>query len=232
MGSTMLGEQDVYLFREGTHGRLYASWAASSAATAATFRVWAPNAARVSVIGVFNGWDAAAHPLVPRADDSGIWEGTVAGVEHGDAYKFRVVTARGRCEWTRPIPSRYSPKPPPSTASRAWTLDYDWDDSAWMAARSARNALDAPDVDLRGAPRVLAPRRRPPADVSRDRAAACRLRARSGLHARRVPAGDRASVLRLVGLPDDRLLRADGALRNAAGFHAPRRRPAPTAASA
>ncbi len=33
---------------------------------------------------------------------------------------------------------------PPLTASRAWTLDYDWGDAEWMATRRARNALDAP----------------------------------------------------------------------------------------
>ena len=40
------------------------------------FRVWAPNASGVAVIGEFNGWDANAHPMTPRADGSGIWEAT------------------------------------------------------------------------------------------------------------------------------------------------------------
>ena len=53
--------------------------------------------------------------------------------------------------------------------------------------------------------------------------AARRLLQRPRLHARRADADHRASVLRLVGLPDDRLLRADGALRHAAGLHVPRR---------
>ena len=117
---------------------------------------------------------------------------------------------------------------PPLTASRAWTLEYDWGDAEWMATRRGAQRARCADLDLRGAPGLVAPRRRrSPADLSRDRAAARRVRARPGVHARRADAGHRAPVLRLVGLPDDRLLRADRALRHAAGLHVPRRRAAP-----
>ena len=111
---------------------------------AAAFRVWAPNASRVAVIGAFNGWDAAAHPLTPRADGSGIWEGTVPGVARGDTYKYHVVSADGRYEMDKADPFALYAQAPPETASRAWTLDYAWGDDAWMAPRRARNALDAP----------------------------------------------------------------------------------------
>jgi 1,4-alpha-glucan branching enzyme len=139
----MLGEQDVYLFREGTHGRLYTVMGCQLGADAATFRVWAPNAARVSVIGTWNRWDARACPLRMRADGCGIWEGTARGVSHGDAYKFRIVTASGR-EIDKADPFALYAEVPPSTASRAWTLDYEWDDEAWMARRRSHNALAAP----------------------------------------------------------------------------------------
>ncbi len=152
----------------------------------------------------------------------------VGGVTRGDAYKFRIVHGGGPRELDKADPFALFAEAPPSTASRAWTLDYDWgDDGVDGGAPRAQRARRA-DVDLRGAPRLLAARRRqPPADLSRDRAAARRVRARAGLHARRADAGHRASVLRLVGLPDDRLLRADGALRHAAGLHVSRRHPAP-----
>jgi 1,4-alpha-glucan branching enzyme len=41
-------------------------------------------------------------------------------------------------------PFAFSAELPPSTASRVWTLDYEWGDAAWIAARGGRNALDAP----------------------------------------------------------------------------------------
>ena len=140
----MLGEQDIYLFREGKHGRLYRAMGCQLGADDATFRVWAPNASRVSVMGAFNGWDAAANPMAPRADGSGIWEATVANVARGDPYKFRVVSADGGYEVDKADPFATFSEPPPSTASRAWTLDYEWGDGAWMASRRAHNALDAP----------------------------------------------------------------------------------------
>ena len=98
-----------------------------------------------------------------------------------------------------------------------------------MAARRGREPLAAPaDVGVRSASRQLAAlARRPPAHLSRDGGAARALREGHGLHARRAAAGDGASVHRLVGLPGDRLLRADQPLRHAGGLQVPRRRVSP-----
>jgi 1,4-alpha-glucan branching enzyme len=72
-----LTEHDVYLFREGSHRRLYEKLGARVAridgTTGVSFAVWAPNAAAVSMIGDFNGWDKTAHPVQSRADESGDW---------------------------------------------------------------------------------------------------------------------------------------------------------------
>ena len=138
-----LGEQDVYLFREGTHDALYAVMGCMLGEDSATFRLWAPNAARVSVIGDWNGWNADTDPLTVRGDYTGIWEGTAPGVARGHAYKYRIVTRDGRA-LDKADPFALYAEPPPLTASRAWTLDYEWGDAAWMASRRARNALDAP----------------------------------------------------------------------------------------
>jgi len=140
----LLGEQDVYLFREGTHGRLHALMGCHLESGGATFRVWAPNARRVAVIGEFNRWDPLANPLDARTDDSGIWEATVAGVKRGDPYKFRIVSAVGGHEMDKADPFAICAEAPPLTASRAWTLEYAWSDDAWMASRAARNGHGAP----------------------------------------------------------------------------------------
>ena len=139
----VLGEQDVYLFREGTHTRLASFMGCELTPEDATFRVWAPNATRVSVIGDWNGWAEHADSLAARADHTGIWEGTVRGVTRGQAYKYRIETRDGeRLDKADPF-ARFA-EVPPLTASRAWTLEYDWGDAEWMASRRARNALDAP----------------------------------------------------------------------------------------
>jgi 1,4-alpha-glucan branching enzyme len=142
-GVAELGEQDVYLFREGTHAFLDSVMGCSLRGDSAVFRVWAPNAQRVSVTGDFNRWDADANPLLSRADETGIWEGSVPGVSRGDAYKYRIVTRDGTA-LDKADPFAFYAEVAPATASRAWSLEYAWNDGSWMSSRGARNALDAP----------------------------------------------------------------------------------------
>ena len=139
-----LTDHDVYLFREGTHARLYGAMGCHLVDEGARFRVWAPNAARVAVMGDFNRWDVGANALDARADSSGIWETFVPGVAHGAAYKFRIVGKERGYEVDKADPFAFYAEAPPLTASRAWSLDYEWNDRDWMKDRSARNALDAP----------------------------------------------------------------------------------------
>jgi 1,4-alpha-glucan branching enzyme len=140
----VLTDHDVYLFKEGTHGRLYERLGCVLHEGGAQFAVWAPNARTVAVIGDFNGWSADAHPLRVRGDGSGLWQGFVPGVKRGDAYKFRIVSTRGGFTTDKADPFALYAQTPPATASRVWTLEYEWSDGEWMAARRAANALDAP----------------------------------------------------------------------------------------
>jgi 1,4-alpha-glucan branching enzyme len=93
----MLTDQDIYLFREGTNGRLYDTLGCHliEQGGGAHFAVWAPNAARVSVIGDWNGWNPEADVLTVRGDGSGIWEGVATGVQRGQAYKYRITSRLG-----------------------------------------------------------------------------------------------------------------------------------------
>ena len=149
---SMLTAHDIYLFREGTHGRLYQGMGChlvgkgggEGGASGASFAVWAPNAARISVVGEFNGWESTAHPMQARADGSGVWERFVPGVERGQTYKYRVVSAHGASAVDKADPYAFFTEVAPSTASRVWALDYNWKDGAWMKTRTHRNALDAP----------------------------------------------------------------------------------------
>ena len=146
--STLLTEHDVYLFKEGTHARLAdrlgAHLLTSGGAEGVQFAVWAPNARYVSVTGPFNGWDKSSHPLHARKDGSGIWEGFVPGVEHGASYKYHVASRFDGYRVDKADPFAFYSETPPATASRVWSLDYDWTDEAWMRSRGSANALDAP----------------------------------------------------------------------------------------
>ncbi len=138
--------QDIYLFGEGTHGRLYEQLGCHLEANGqgAHFAVWAPNAHAVSLICDCNGWDSRVDRFAPRPDGSGIWEGSVPGVRHGQSYKFRIESNVGGHVSEKADPFAFFSECPPATASRAWSLEYEWSDEQWMSSRAAKNALDAP----------------------------------------------------------------------------------------
>ena len=144
----MLTEHDIYLFKEGTHARLYEKFGchlgARDGVAGAYFAVWAPNAQRVAAIGDWNGWDAGTHPLQLRDDGSGVWEGFVPGVVRGQAYKYRIESRLGGYQVDKADPFAFLAEAPPRTGSRAWSLEYEWGDAQWMAARGAANGLAAP----------------------------------------------------------------------------------------
>src|SRR5512138_3909020 len=142
-----LGEQDLHLFHEGTHLRAYRKLGAHPTRRGATagvsFAVWAPNAAAVSVIGDWNGWEKGRDALEP-VGSSGLWQGFVAGVRSGARYKFHVVSRYDGYTVDKADPFGAYHEQPPRTGSIVWDLDYGWGDDAWMNVRGARNALTAP----------------------------------------------------------------------------------------
>jgi len=143
----LLTDQDVYLFNEGTHVRLYERMGARPGRvgdTAGThFAVWAPNATAVSVAGDFNQWDHASHPLRPRGS-SGIWEGFIPRLGVGTVYKYHIVSRYHGYEVDKADPFALHAEVPPRTASVVWDPTYSWGDADWMRERRTHNALGAP----------------------------------------------------------------------------------------
>jgi 1,4-alpha-glucan branching enzyme len=144
------GEQDVYLFREGTHSRLYellGSHPGSHQGQAGCFfAVWAPNASRVAVVGDFNEWSPQASPL-SKAEATGIWEGFLPGVRKGARYKYRISSRfppGGGYEVDKTDPFAFFREEPPASASIVWDLSFDWSDLDWMRARAGANRLTSP----------------------------------------------------------------------------------------
>ncbi|MEA3502147.1 MAG: 1,4-alpha-glucan branching protein GlgB [Actinomycetota bacterium] len=137
----ILGDLDVHLFNEGTQTRLYDHLGAQVLpGGGAHFAVWAPNARDVAVIGDFNGWDEAAHPMFPTG--SGIWKAHVPEANPGDTYKYLVTTGSG-ARLDKADPLAFLAEVPPKTASVVWGLDYEWGDDEWMSSRSGRQDHDA-----------------------------------------------------------------------------------------
>ena len=145
----LLTDQDLYLFNEGSHYRIYDKMGAHPAThngrIGTIFSVWAPNARSVSVVGSFNGWDPKTHLLEPRAS-SGIWEGFIPGAKRGDIYKFHIESRQNGYRIDKADPVGLLCEKPPRTASVIWNLDYQWNDNDWMQKRADKNSLRAPQA--------------------------------------------------------------------------------------
>ncbi len=138
---------DIHLFKAGKHVKLYEKLGAHEqvheGVPGTYFAVWAPNAASVSVMGDFNGWNPHAHALYVRWDSSGIWEGFIPGVRLGGAYKYYIRSSQGEI-LEKADPFALQSEVAPRTASVVSTTWYEWQDEEWMANRHEHNALNKP----------------------------------------------------------------------------------------
>ncbi|HEX6499198.1 MAG TPA: 1,4-alpha-glucan branching protein GlgB [Micromonosporaceae bacterium] len=141
---------DLYLFSQGRHQRLWEFLGARPDEDGVTFRVWAPHAREVRVVGDFAGWAPYDGVPLSRIGDSGVWSGHVAGAApsgperagrpagavEGHRYKYRVHGADGI--WRdKADPMATRTECPPANASVVWRSRYEWGDADWLAARRA-----------------------------------------------------------------------------------------------
>jgi 1,4-alpha-glucan branching enzyme len=140
------GPQDLYLFNEGSHLKLYEKLGSHPVTSGGVpgyhFAVWAPNADFVSVIGDFNSWDPGRHPL-QMIGSSGVWAGFIPGVRQGVCYKYHIA-APGGFKVEKTDPYAFTCEVPPKAAAVTWDLSYRWGDSEWMKTRKPKSAQDAP----------------------------------------------------------------------------------------
>jgi 1,4-alpha-glucan branching enzyme len=144
-----IGDQDLHLFNEGTHLRLWEVLGAhpteADGVPGTHFAVWAPNAREVTVVGGFNGWDRRSpEGRLELRGGSGIWEGFVPGAGHGDGYKFHVVSGVRDYAVDKADPFALHAEEQPRTSSIVWDTSYEWDDAEWMAGRGEHQRLDGP----------------------------------------------------------------------------------------
>ena len=139
-------EVPLYLFHEGSNAQAYSYFGAHRKnADTVVFRVWAPHAVRVSVVGDFNDWsdDADKMQLVPQSD--GVWEAQVKGVKLYDAYKYHIFSQNG-VETMKADPYGVHMETRPGTATKYYEIDngYKWTDDAWVTARQQQNIYKSP----------------------------------------------------------------------------------------
>jgi 1,4-alpha-glucan branching enzyme len=106
------------------------------------FRVWAPRAKLVSVMGDFNGWNEQEHPMTQIGN--GIWETFVPGLKQYDCYKFAVETQDGRI-LAKADPFAFHAETRPGTASKLYDLSgYSWEDEHWLSYRKTHGVYNHP----------------------------------------------------------------------------------------
>jgi 1,4-alpha-glucan branching enzyme len=143
-----LTDFDSHLMAEGTHLHIYHKLGAHitelEGVTGVLFAVWAPNAARVSVVGRFNNWDGRRHPMRFH-HGNGIWELFIPGLGEGELYKYEIKTHYQGYMVTKADPVAFASEMRPKNASVVWNIDkYQWNDNEWMAGRTERQNIQAP----------------------------------------------------------------------------------------
>jgi len=140
----VLGEADAWLLAEGTHLRPYevlgATLRRERGVPGTAFAVWAPNAARVSVVGNFNFWDGRRHPMRCRRE-CGVWELFLPGLPEGSVYKYEIRTPDGTVLPQKSDPFALRAELRPATGSVVASLP---PIAAPSRERERANALDAP----------------------------------------------------------------------------------------
>ena len=135
----------LYLFYQGKNYEAYKFFGVHSGKKGRskifTFRVWAPTAVSVSVVGDFNNWDKSCNPMTRIAD--GVWEAQISKLKQFDAYKYSIETADGRILMKAdPYAAHFETRP--GTASKIYESSYDWEDSEWYEEKKSRIIYKSP----------------------------------------------------------------------------------------
>ena len=94
------------------------------------FRVYAPEAEKVSVMGEFNDWNRDADYMT--RDEQGIWEKFIPNIPEYAAYKYSVWAKSGDV-FDKSDPYGFHFETRPGNATKAYDLDgYEWGDASWL----------------------------------------------------------------------------------------------------
>lgn len=140
-------ELPLHLFHQGNITKAYdffgSHFTEQNGKKGVIFRVWAPKAASVSVVGDFNHWDRT-HSYMKKISDGGIWELFIEGIKQFDIYKYSVESSQGQIR-LKADPYGYHMETRPNTATKVFDIDgYKWKDTKWQKERETKNVYSAP----------------------------------------------------------------------------------------
>ncbi len=137
-----------WLFHAGNNYRTYeyfgARFSEEHGVSGVVFRVWAPSARSVSVVGDFNGWDENKNYMYHPENDSTVWEAFIAGINEFDTYKYSIETQAGT-RILKADPYAFHSETRPQTASKVYSLEgYKWRDSKWYEYKKSLDVFSSP----------------------------------------------------------------------------------------
>ncbi len=137
----------LYLFHQGTNCKAYEFLGAhptqKGRSSGIVFRVWAPHAQSVSVVGDFNGWDREKHPM-QRLSEQGVWETFLTGVPADSLYQYCILSADGKFLFKND-PFGFATEILPGKATKLCNLNsYEWKDDKWLARRKEHCPYQSP----------------------------------------------------------------------------------------
>ena len=139
-------EVPLYLFHEGSNARAYEYFGAHRKnKNTVVFRVWAPHAKSVSVVGDFNAWNDEADVMKPLLNSDGVWEAEVRNVQLFDAYKYSIETKAGEI-LMKADPYGVHMETRPGTATKYYEIEnaYVWTDEKWCEQRQKKDVYKSP----------------------------------------------------------------------------------------
>lgn len=140
-----LTEFPLYLFYQGKNSESYKLFGVHSRKVGRgkiyTFRVWAPRAVSVSVVGDFNDWDRTVNPMHLISD--GVWEAEIKKLNQFDVYKYSIETSDGRILLkSDPYGAHFETRP--GTASKIYESSFEWSDQQWFEEKKKKVIYKSP----------------------------------------------------------------------------------------
>lgn len=131
----MSGQMEQYLFHRGEYRQAYEYFGAHPTRNSTVFRIWAPSAKSVAVVGDFNDWIAREEDYCHKITNEGIWEVEIKKIKKGNLYKYQIETSCGE-KILKSDPYAFYSELRPQTASIVnGNPKFRWADKRWLNSR-------------------------------------------------------------------------------------------------
>ena len=140
--SDKTAEERLELFHNRICADVYDILGAFPCENGVTFRVWAPNAVAVAVVGDFNAWSTESCPM--HRVTSGVWEAIAADASDYDRYKYAITDAHGNTVYKSDPYARHFETAPANASRIYFDKGYKWGDAEWQEGMRHSDIYSSP----------------------------------------------------------------------------------------